>query len=255
VSEEIAPIPDGILPEVLQELKEKMLSEPDLAWMLLQQNPIAVIALSRAKIELQKQEKSIDEEYHLQQFMKKLEVRADQIFDVGSFVEKDGLALTTELILGVWRKYNQEIRIHSINQLLLKNLLKLHEQTLSLDNTSENRVIREMVFDSLKRISGLDQYEQKKALDNCSVLAPSLKEIIGSAFQQPPKDKIPRDWEAWFGLATMNNNNADQFRRGIASLVLEQVKASFDDLEEEHKYTVAPWIIILEKITEEKKEG
>ena len=183
-----------------------------------------------------------------------MESRADQIFDVSSFVKEDGLALTTELILAMWRKYNQEIRIHSINQLLLKNLLKLHEQTQSLDNTSENRIIREMVFDSLKRISDLDQYAQEKALDNWSVLAPTLKKIIGIAFQQPPKDKIPRVWDAWFGLATMNNNNVDQFRRGIASLVLEQVKSSFDDLEEQLKYTVAPWILNLEKITKEKKE-
>ncbi|MHA2253386.1 MAG: hypothetical protein ACXAD7_23720 [Candidatus Kariarchaeaceae archaeon] len=250
MSEEIAPIPEGVLPPVLKELKEKILTDPDIAWIFLRQNPIAVIALSKAKIELAAVDKTMEENHNYQKFMEKLQNSTAEIFSSNHILERDGLALTTELLLEVWRKQNQEIRIHSMNKQLLRELLHIHEKTQKLPNTPENRVVREMVFDSLKRISGLDTYERNKSSDHWNVLSPSMKELIEKSFQEPPSDEIPRMWEAWLGLASLNNNTAEEFRKGLATIVLEQVKSVFPDVDESLKYKLAPWILILEKIIE-----
>lgn len=256
MSEEIAPIPEGALPAILEELMDKILIDADIAWIYLKQNPIAVVALSKAKIELAKKEKSIEEDYNYKQFFKKFDNQANQIYGVSRIIDEQGLALTTELLVEIWRKNNQEVKIQSINKHLLKNLLEIHDQTLKLENTPENRVIREMVFDSLKRISDLDEYEKKKANDNWSVISTLIKEVVEKSFKEPPKDDIPRVWMAWFGLSTLNNTNAEEYRSGIASLVLEQIKAIFPDLEENLKFKIAPWILALEKIiqTQSKNE-
>ncbi len=254
MNEEIAPIPRDALPPVLQVLKEKILLDPDIAVSYLRENPIAVVALSKAKTELSKMEKSINEEYNFKSFLKKMDELANQLLSFEHVIEKEGLALSTEFILEIWRKYNQKLKIHTMNQQLLKNLLEIHTQSELLENTSENRVIREIVFDSLKRISDLENHEKQRAEDNWSVLTTPLKEIIEKSFQIIPQKGIPRIWKAWLGLATLNNNNAEEYRKGIASLVLEQLSILFYDLDEPLKYEIAPWIISLEKIVGKKSD-
>ena len=108
-------IPEGVLPAIKEELRQKIFDAPDEAWDFIITNSVAVIAISSLREELQDnlKENSLpsDKISNIELFLEEYEDHYQLLFSVDPLVDKLGLAFTTELIAEFWRRNNQEDRI------------------------------------------------------------------------------------------------------------------------------------------------
>lgn len=243
--EELADIPEGTLPVTQDILRTKILKNPQEAWTMLRQNPVAVVALSKIRREVVGSD--LENENSIQ-FFEQYDEKVDNLFDLHGIIDEEGLALTTELINEVWRKSQQDYNFPSPYSVLLGNLEKMIDQSEYLENTPNNRVIREILRYAYHRIQDYQIYEKSKASENWEILEPRFRDMIKSDFAGEPDKNIPEIWRAWFAIASSPVSAAEIYRNEISKLILTEIKGKFPLLTEEVKFQVAPWILSFEKL-------
>lgn len=240
------PLPEGVLPDVQQLLGKLIEKDIDEAIEYLQKDPIAVVALSKIL-------KAILSNPSDQgtTFKGLYDRKVQNLFNVNHLVETEGLAFTAELLLGYWRKINQQIQIDSLNELILENLELLKLQTVTLEPSPGNRVAFEIIQDGITRIDGMQVHERIKAAKNMDSLDILLDEFVENQFKPMPTSGIPDVWHSLLSLATMKQATAREFRKLMSSILLKHFKSHFDNFKDDQKFVIAPYLTLLEKIGKE----
>ncbi|OLS21403.1 MAG: hypothetical protein HeimC2_33690 [Candidatus Heimdallarchaeota archaeon LC_2] len=237
------PLPEGVLPDVQQLLGKIINKDREEAIEYLQKDPIAVVALSKILKDIQKNPTEAGTA-----FREIYDSKVMNLFNVDHLVDEEGLAFTAELLLGYWRKINQQIHIESFNELILENLELLKLQAITLDPSPGNRVIFEIIQDGITRIDGMQTHEKTKATKNMDTLSLILDEFVEKQFKPISTSGIPDVWHSLLALATMKQATAREFRKLMSNILLRHFKSHFDKFQEDQKFVIAPYLTLLEKI-------
>ncbi|MHA2099782.1 MAG: hypothetical protein ACW99A_13985 [Candidatus Kariarchaeaceae archaeon] len=240
----LAPLPEGVLPDVHKLLKDLIETNPDEAFKYLKTDPVAVVALSKVLNEIRE-----DQSENVVEFKKQYKTLIDNIFSVEPYLEDLGMAFSAELLIGYWRKLNQQIHIESITELIIENLLILKEKSTTLESTTSNRVVFEIIMDGLTRIQGMHDHERHKAKDDLDPITILLDNFVGSQFKPLPKSGIPDVWHSLLALVGMKHATAMEFRKLLSTILLSHFKSHFDDFHDDQKFIIAPYLGLLEKIS------
>jgi hypothetical protein len=240
----LAPLPEGVLPDVQKLLRDLINTDLEKAVDYLKTDPIAVVALSKILKEIQNEKTEKSDDFN--KYYNKLVL---SIFSIEHLVEKHGMAFTTELLLGYWRKINQQVHIESITELILDNLVLLKSMATKLESNPSNRVIFEIINDGLTRIQGIYHHEKKRAKEHMDPLTVILDDFVGKQFTPFPKSGIPDIWHSLIAIASMKQATALEFRKLLATILLNHLKLHFDEFSEDQKYEIAPYLALLEKIS------
>ncbi|MCE7736631.1 MAG: hypothetical protein GPJ54_17240 [Candidatus Heimdallarchaeota archaeon] len=240
----LAPLPEGVLPDVQKLLRDLIATDMDQAVDYLKRDPIAVVALSKILKEIRKEKTEKTEDF--KNYYDRLVL---SIFSIDHLVNEYGMAFTTELLLGYWRKLNQQIHIESVTELILDNLITLNTKASKLESNTSNRVVVEMINDGLNRIQGMYNHEKNKAKEHMDSLTVILDDFVGNQFHPLPTSGIPEIWYSLLAVASMKQATAMEFRKLIATCLLKHLKLHFDKFTDEQKYVIAPYLSLLEKIS------
>lgn len=116
------------------------------------------------------------------------------------------------------------------------------------DASLGNRIAIEMLNDFHKRARSLENYQRKRFREHWDALKEEFQELIEKMFEANIKDKkISAEVQAMLYLATMSPIVAKEFRSQLALLLFENIYPRFNELEEDYKYLIAPWLKALEE--------
>lgn len=240
----LAPLPEGVLPDVQKLLHDLIETDMDQAVDYLKRDPIAVVALSKILKEIKKEKTEKSED-----FKNYYDRAVLSIFSIDHLINEYGMAFTTELLLGYWRKINQQIHIESVTELILDNLISFNTEATKLESTTSNRVIVEIINDGLNKIQSIYNHEKNKAKDYMEPLTIILDDFVANQFHPLPTSGIPEVWHSLLAIASMKQATAMEFRKLLATIMLKHLKLHFDEFTDEQKYEIAPYLALLEKIS------
>ena len=122
MSDDFPDFPEGTIQEKQAQLREAILSNPEDAWYLLQEDPVMIVAFTKVRRDLEKSETEDANEF-FEQYYKKVNL----ILSEDAPLERYGIALTAEFVTEVWRQSKNDTQLSSINEALLKKLALLME--------------------------------------------------------------------------------------------------------------------------------
>lgn len=252
--DELAEVPKGTLPVTQDMLSKKILTDPLDAMEMLRTNPVAVVGLSKVLREFANQELSSGERGHLEHFQKLLNQASQDLISITHLTDKYGMALIVELLTEIWRKKNQSTDLSSMNEFLLTNFGILDEDAQFLENTPNNRVIREMINYNLRRILDFESYEKMKSTESWSSISHSFEAYLVNLFSMDVSKSIPEEWHGWLYFCTASNIPLEILRNSTATIINNVLQQRFDSLPEGAKYQIAPFINLFHKMLQTDDE-
>lgn len=236
----LADVPEGVLPDVIKLLKELISEDTDKAFEYIESDPLAAVAVTTI---LREQKDSEDEMFLA--FRKEYYKRIDNLFSLEKLSSEIGMGFVVELILGKWRQLTQSLDFDSTIDQLLFNLNILKEKVDELIPNPSNRVIFEMVDDSIRRLEGFQSYEH----DRAEKILPKIRPHLESAIQNTIKEEssLSKGLEPWLALASMKHQMALELRNNIRDICLDIIKGDFENLPEDDKFKLAPYLMYLDK--------
>ncbi len=244
-------MPSEVLEKFQKQLYDLIITNPDDAWNFLVENSIGVIALSKVKRQLEKEDSDNE---NVQKFFEKYNDAVIQIFNINEELKKYGYALTVELLAENWRRNNQAHKKTTFNEIILDNLETIYNKILSGDKTQENNVSRKMLIDLNTRIRGLIEYDKNKFNETWGYLEPFFEKMIDNVFNLEINDDNLNTWIAFLNITIMNPMTMIQFQTEIAKLIKARIDLKFNEFSEEQKYKIAPWLINLNQIVNKPQE-
>ncbi len=244
-------IPTSKFEEAKSKLEKLVHENPEDALNYMRSDPVATIAYTRIKSNLEK-----SKEENVKKFFELLYKESDNIFDVEiEEKEADEIAFIVELLIERWRKEFVDNNFTSfldfIEQMINKVASKINENDVSLGN----RIAIEMLNDFHKRARSLENYQRRKFREHWEALKDEFQELVARLFNSNIEDKkISDEIQALLFLATMSPIVAKEFRSQLALLLFDNIYPKFNELQEEYKYLIAPWLKALEENAKTIKE-
>ena len=238
----LADVPEGVLPDVIKLLKELISEDTGKAFEYIESDPLAAVAITSI---LREQKDSQDDMFLA--FRKEYFKRIDNLFSLEKLSSDIGIGFVVELILGKWRQLTQSLEFDSTIDQLLFNLNIMKAKVDELIPNPSNRVIFEMVDDSIRRLESVKNYEHDRAKQILSKIRPHLESAIQSSLKE--SSSLSKSLEPWLALASMKHQIALELRNNIRDICLDIIKGDFEHLSEDEKFKLAPYLMYLNKET------
>lgn len=223
--------------------------DPKKAIELLEQDPKFVFILSKVRRELPESAKT-------EEFQKLFEKKLDGLFDVKEKVKVEGLALTIELLIEKWRQDFQKNSLTSYHELILDTIEEIRSNIDLEDLSIEGKIVAEMVADFQNRVLQIQQYERRKSREVFEVMERLFDKFVEEALAIPSDRKtIPREWAGLLTVANLSPATTIEFRAKFSEILLNRLKEKFEELSEDQKYLIAPWLAQLEYNTKPLEEN
>ncbi len=249
-------VPAEYIDIVKESMIDKIKQDPEDAWKYMKDNPIAILALSKIKSDLKEMIKISENEIELKNIGKFFEMYEDlyyRLFSVEHLIEKHGLALLADLIAEKWRRNNQEMVMASFNDIIMNNISILNLEAMKLGNSTNDKVTLGILADLNQRIFALRQHEADKVDKSWTLLGNHYKNMIDTVISYDDisnMEKLPEAWLAILHISTLSLEGSSAFQRKYSELLLVKLNSIFDELPENIKYDVAPYIIQLRQLQE-----
>ncbi|RMG22050.1 MAG: hypothetical protein D6732_26380 [Methanobacteriota archaeon] len=246
-------IPNSTLEQVKTKLKSLILEEPEEAIEFMKSDPVATVAFSKLRNELIKQKSSDDK---VKEFLHLIETETERIMDIDvSTKSPDELVFVIEMLVERWGQEFVNNQFTSLLDFIETTVDRLAEAVNPDDASLGNRIAIEMLNDFHKRARSLENYQRKKFREHWNALKEEFQNLIEKMFEANIKDKkISDEVQAMLYLATMSPIVAKEFRSQLALLIFDNIYPRFNELQEEYKYLIAPWLKALEENAKTIKE-
>ena len=93
-------------------------------------------------------------------------------------------------------------------------------------------------------------HEKNRAKEQMKPLTVILDDFVGDQFHPLPTSGIPGIWHSLLSIASMKQSTAMEFRKLLAKIMLKHLKLHFDKFTDDQKYQIAPYLALLDKISE-----
>ena len=232
--------------EILNKMKELIDTSPDKAMQYLRTNSAASMLLSKFKSRVKDPE---NENYKT--FLKLLEEEKDNILLPISSLDKNGMALTLELLIDHWRETYGDNDILAMSKLYEKSIQMIEDKIDITDASKDNRIVMEMLTDFKVRIKSLENYERKQFRKQFEEHEEKVKEYVRELVNATIGLKdMSKELLFVLRLATMSSSALIEFKANLSKIISKELRNAFGFEEEEMKYNLAPWIGILEHTAE-----
>lgn len=230
----------------IERLKSLIKENPNEAIAYMKTDPVGTVAFTKMRTELGKLRES---DPMVEEFFTLLEKETERIMDIDiSEKSPDELVFIIELLVERW---GQEFVNNKFTSLLdfIESTVDRLASTIDQDDTSVgNRIAMEMLNDFHKRARSLENYQRKKFREHWTALQEEFQRMVEKMFNANIKDKkISNQLQAMLYLATMSPIVAKEFRSQLALLLFNNIYPKFNELEEDYKYLIAPWLKALEQ--------
>ena len=121
----------------------------------------------------------------------------------------------------------------------------------TLPASPNQKVIHQIVDYSAKRIIDFADYDRMKSREHLGSLDGHLRKFIESF---TGSSNVGDDLLSIMYFASGSAESLEILRNRIAVLLLEGLNSKFDDLNEEDKFKIAPWLGVFRRIQDENVE-
>jgi len=233
------------LVEKRKKLRRTIKSEPEEAWHLLQEDPAMVLALTRVKQEL-----ADSKDENTMQFFQEYHKHVDSIFADEYPIDKYGIALATEFLTEYWRQRVSSVKMTSVNEAIAKKMQIFIEAAEQLPEGYEKAIISRIVDYSSIRVLEFADYDRSKAKSQLPPIKNEIDQFVSSVISSNKIHKLM----AISYFASSSTEALEVFRDYMAKSLLEQLRPKFDDLDEDDKYKIAPYLGVFNEITKSDDE-